>query len=104
VASEEVEQLAVHGVCFLRRVLNRVRGAMAQVIFKQPARHFAQSLMHGRNLYENVCAITIFFNHSLKSSDLAFDAAKAVKIGGFDLWIDPDSMFTGSAARMPGFV
>jgi hypothetical protein len=60
--------------------------------------------MHGRNLDENVGAIPIFFNHSLKSSNLAFNAAKAIEIGGFDLGIDGHRVFTGPGARMLGFV
>jgi hypothetical protein len=103
-ASEEVEQLAIHGVGLLRRMLDRVGGAMAQMVLKQPTRHFAQGLMHGRNLYENVGAIAIFFNHSLKSSNLAFDSAKTIQIGSFDLGIDGHRMFTGSTAWMLGFV
>jgi hypothetical protein len=77
---------------------------MAQVVFQQSARHLSQRLMDGGDLDENVCAITIFFNHSLKSSNLAFDAAEAIEIGGFDLRIDSHRVFTGSGAQMLGFV
>ena len=77
---------------------------MSQVILKQTARYFAQGLMYGGNLNENVGAIPIFFNHSLKSSNLAFDTAKAIEIGGFDLGIDGHRVLTGTGARMLGFV
>ena len=103
-ASEEVEQLAVHGVRLLRGMLDGMRSAMAQMILKQPARYFPQRLMHGRNLYENVGAIPVFFNHSLKSSNLAFDSAKAVEIGGLDLRIYGHCVLAGPATWMLGFV
>jgi len=103
-ASEEVDQLAIHSVRLLRRVLNGVRGAMAQMVLEQPAGDLAKRLVHGGNLDENVGAITIFFNHSLKSADLSFDASQAVEIGGLDLWIHGYGMFAGSRSRMFGFV
>jgi hypothetical protein len=54
--------------------------------------------MNGGNLYEDVCAVSIFFNHSLKSPDLAFDATQTIQIGGFDLRVHGDGVFSGSRA------
>jgi hypothetical protein len=85
-------------------MLDGVGGAVAQMILKKPARNFPKGFVHGGDLDENVCAIAIFFNHSLKSADLPFDSPKTIEISGFDLGIDGHCMFTWPITRMLGFV
>lgn len=103
-ASEKVYEFAVHGLGLLRRVLNGVGGAMAQMVLQKSARDFAQGFVHGGDLNEDVCTIAIFFNHSLKSANLAFDAAEAIEIGSFDLGVHGDGVFTGADSSVLGFV
>ena len=74
------------------------------MVLKKRARDLAKGFVNCRNLYENVCAVAIFFNHSLKSADLAFDSTKAIEVGGLDLGVDGDGVFTGAGARVLGFV
>lgn len=69
--------------------------AVSQMVLKQRPGDFAKSLVDSRNLYENVSAIAIFFNHSLKSANLPLDAPEPVQIGCFDLRIDGNGVFPG---------
>lgn len=72
--SEELHQLVVHGFALGgRAAFDCVRCAMSQVMPEKSLSHRAQSFPNGRNLHENVSAVSTLFHHFLKPTHLALD-------------------------------
>jgi hypothetical protein len=94
---DQFEQLVVHRLRFLFfPATQSFGGAMMQVIAHQISRDATQGFLHAGDLRDDVGAIAVVFHHFLQSANLAFDAAKAMAIGGFNFGIDSG----GSASRM----
>ena len=73
----QVQQLFIHGFgTAWRCIAYGFRSAVTQMILQQGAADGAQRFLHGRNLYENVGAVAIFFHEALQSAHLTFDAAQ----------------------------
>jgi hypothetical protein len=81
-------------------MLDGMGSAMLQVILEERSRDLPQGFVNGGNLQENVRAIAIFFNHSLKSSDLPFDTSKPIQIGGLDLRINGNGVLSWSGVGL----
>ena len=52
-------------------------GTVSQVIAHQRPGYRPERLLHGRDLGQNIGAVSIFIDHPVQSANLAFDAAQA---------------------------
>ena len=77
---------------------------MVQVVAHQISGYASQGFLDAGDLRDDVGAVAIVFDHFLEAADLAFDAAKAVAIGFFQVGIDGDcfSRFAGDVAGAVG--
>jgi hypothetical protein len=63
---------------------------MVQVIAHQVAGDSAERFLDTGDLRDDVGAVAIVFDHLLQAANLAFDAAQALEVSGFQLRIDTD--------------
>ena len=91
VSVDGFEEFVEHGfgLCFLAATQG-FGGAVVEVIAHQVTSNSAERLLHAGDLSDDVGAVAIFFDHFLKAADLAFDAAEALQVGGFQFGIDGD--------------
>jgi len=86
---KQVYELSVHGFAFGRRtLLNRLSGAVPEVIEKKRFAYASQGFADGRDLDEDVGAVALFLDHFLQATDLTFDSFEALEIGGSNIRID----------------
>ena len=76
-----------------------------QVISKERPRHTAQGFLHRGHLSDDVRAVPIFFNHFVKTTDLAFDSTQPFEFGRFNGGIDCNRLpFTLTARMAHGYI
>lgn len=73
-------------------------GAVREMIAHERTGYGAQRFLRGRDLHEDVGAVAVFFNHAVDAAYLAFNAAEAAEIGGFDFRVDTDCLASGDRA------
>jgi hypothetical protein len=99
-----LEQFVEHGFGFgFLAAAEGFGGAVVEMIAHQISGDAAESFLHAGDLGDDVGAVAIFFDHFLEAADLAFDAAEALEVRGFELGIDADR-FTRFGAEGAGAV
>jgi hypothetical protein len=63
---------------------------MLEMISHELSAHSSKRFLYGRDLHHDVSAITVAFDHSLDSTHLTLDSAKALQIPFFNVRIDGD--------------
>lgn len=53
---------------------------MAQVVAHELATYAPQGFLRGRDLHHDVCAVAVFLDHFLETTDLPFDAAETLEV------------------------
>jgi hypothetical protein len=76
----EVDQLIVHWLRFIRTGLDRSGSAMFQVVPHELAANTSQRFLHGRNLGQDVGAVTVLVDHLLQPAHLALYATEAFQV------------------------
>jgi hypothetical protein len=88
---DSFEQFVEHGFGFgFLSAAQSFGGAVVEVIAHEISGDAAQSFLDAGDLGDDVGAVAIFFDHFVEAANLAFDAAQALEVSGFQLRVDAD--------------
>ena len=86
----EIDNLIVHGIRPDSASTDRPSRAVLQVIPHQLTPDSAKRFVNGRDLGEDIGAVSILLHHFLKTANLPLDAAQTVQVSRFHFRIDTD--------------